>query len=321
MNHKELSHKILAVRLGAMGDIICALPAVASLKHGIAGSSVTWAIERKWIPLLDGNPYVDRVIALDRGSLGGLRSAWGELRAERFDLAVDFQGLTKSALVAASARPERILGFDRSRERMAAWFYSTRVKTQTTHEVDKNLELASAAGLASLVRQFPIPTGQPEGSLPRAPFVLANPFAGWGAKQWPIEFYPILGRMLNREFGIKLVLNAAEPVNLEHTMPHVSGLPGLIDATRRATAVVGLDSGPLHLAAALGKPGVAIYGTSDPARTGPYGGTITVLRRPGAPISYQRDSESSAEMKAISPEMVMDALRPALAASRLGEPA
>lgn len=312
---------ILVVRLGAMGDIICALPAVASLKHGIAGSSLTWAIERKWAPLLEGNPYVDHLIAIDRASIGGVLAAWRQLRVERFDLAVDFQGLLKSALAAASARPEKILGFDRTRERMAAWFYSSRVTPKSMHEVDKNLELAEAAGPASLIRQFPIPPGRLEGSLPREPFILASPLAGWGAKQWPLENYAALGRMLEGEFGLKLVLNAPRALSVENTASHVSGLPGLIDATRRAIAVVGLDSGPLHLAAALGKPGVAIYGPSDPARTGPYGGTITVLRASGAVTTYRRDAEISAEMRAISAELVMDALRPALAARKLEEPA
>lgn len=313
--------RILVVRLGAMGDIICALPAVATLKHGIPGASVAWIIDRKWTPLLDGNPYVDRIIPVDRGSLRGILSAWRELRQNRFDLAVDFQGLIKSALAAASARPEKIIGFERTRERAAAWFYSSRVNPRGAHEVDKNLELAAAAGPTSVIRQFSIPAGHPEGSLPREPFVLASPLAGWGAKQWPMESYARLGKMLEREFGLKLVLNAPRALAVEGAVPHVSGLPGLIDATRRAISVVGLDSGPLHLAAALGKPGVAIYGPSDPARTGPYGGTITVLRSPAASTTYRRDAEISADMRAISAEMVMDALRPELAARKLGEPA
>jgi heptosyltransferase-1 len=305
-----------------MGDVICALPAVASLKHGIAGSIVTWAVESKWAPLLEGNAYIDRVIALDRGSLGGLRNAWSALRGQRFDMAVDFQGLIKSALVAASARPERILGFHRSRERMAAWFYSTRVRPKSAHEVDKNLELAEAAGVSSLLRQFPLPLGVAEGRLPEQPFVLACPLAGWGSKQWPLEFYTRLGAMLRDEFDMKLVLNGAEEVHVEGTFSHVSKLPGLIDATRRAAAVVGLDSGPMHLAAALGKPGVAIYGPSDPARTGPYGRTVTVLRAPHAATTYERSAEVSADMRAITPEMVMDSLRPQLVAcaARAGAP-
>jgi len=90
---------------------------------------------------------------------------------------------------------------------------------------------------------------------------------------------------------------------------HVSGLPGLIDATRRAVGVIGIDSGPLHLAAGLGRPGVAVFGPTDPARNGPYGGTITVLRDAAAPTTYKRDRNISASMRAIRPEAVVAALR------------
>src|ERR1700687_4548393 len=85
--------RILVVRLGAMGDVIHALPAVASLKHSFPGSHLTWVVEPRWAVLLDGNPFVDRVLVLDRTSGGGLLRAWRELRAESFDFAVDFQGL------------------------------------------------------------------------------------------------------------------------------------------------------------------------------------------------------------------------------------
>ncbi len=301
-----------------MGDVIHALPAAASLKHGLPGSTLEWAIEERWAPLLEGNPYVDGVIAIDWKTTGGLRGAWRQLRARRFDLAVDFQGLIKSALVAAVARPERILGFDRTRERAAAWFYSSRVRATARHVVERNLELAAAAGVSNPLRTFPLPAGRAEGQLPDGPFILASPFAGWGAKQWPIENYSTLGAMIGREWGMKLVLNDRSPIAVEHTIAHASSLAGLIDATRRATGVVGLDSGPMHLAAALDKPGVAIFGPTDPDRNGPYGGTIAVLRTPGAAVSYGRGREVGADMRAVTPAMVMDELRVRLAARSEG---
>src|ERR1700676_875227 len=103
--------RILVVRLGAMGDVVAALPAVASLKHSIPHSKITWIIEPRWSPLLEGNPYIDSVMFLECRTVSGLRKAWGDLRAAHFDLAVDFQGLIKSAIVAAIAKPERIFGF------------------------------------------------------------------------------------------------------------------------------------------------------------------------------------------------------------------
>lgn len=309
--------RILVVRLGAMGDVVAALPAVASLKHSIPHSKITWAIEEKWSPLLELNPYIDSVLILDRGTLSGLRSAWSALRAARFDFAVDFQGLIKSALVATIARPERIFGFSAAsaRESAASWFYSSKVSIRSQHAVERNLDLAAAAGASSILRTFPLPPGKPEGRLPDGDFVLANPMAGWGAKQWPLEYYSKLAEKLRRECGLPLVINGPNPIRVDGCQSHVSGLPGLIDATRRATAVIGVDSGPLHLAAALAKPGIAIYGPTDPARNGPYGGTFTVLRSPAAVTTYRRTSEPDRSMREITPEQAFGALEAILSAA------
>ncbi len=310
--------RILVVRLGSMGDVIAALPAVASLKHSIPHSKITWVIDPKWGLLLEGNPYVDSVVHLDRRTFTGLGQAWRELRAARFDFAVDFQGLVKSALVATLARPERIFGFNAAyaRESAASWFYSTKVPIRSYHAVERNLDLAAAAGASSILRTFPLPRGTQEADLPDDDFVLASPLAGWGAKQWPLECYSQLAERLRRECGMPLVVDAPYHLHIKSVETHVSTLPGLIYATRRAAAVVGLDSGPLHLAAAIGKPGVAIYGPTDPARHGPYGGTIAVLRSPHAVTNYRRTAEPDASMREITPDQVFEALVPILAAHK-----
>lgn len=298
-----------------MGDAIHALPAAASLKCSYPEARLTWAIEPRWAPLLEGNPFVDRVVPVRRKSARGLIASWRELRAERYDIAVDFQGLLKSALTAAAAKPERIFGFGSTRERAAAVFYSDRIPVSAAHVVDRNLELAQAAGAHMLVYDFPLPQGAPEGELPDGDFVLASPLAGWRAKQWPAENYARLAGMLDREFGIPLVANGppgAAFADLPGCRAHHSGIAGLIHATRRAAAVVGVDSGPLHLAAALGKPGVAIFGPTDPARNGPYGGSMVVLRAANAATTYKREIEIDESMRSISPEEVFEALKGAL---------
>lgn len=302
--------RILVIRLGAMGDVIAALPAVASLKHSIPHSKITWAVEPKWSLLLEGNPYVDSVMLFDRRTLSGLGSAWRELRAAHFDLAVDFQGLIKSALVATIARPERIFGFNATyaRESPASWFYSTKVQIRSHHAVERNLDLAAAAGASSILRTFPLPQGRPEGNLPEGDFVLASPLAGWGAKQWPLENYSKLARRLRDECGLPLVINAAAPIEIDGVHVNVSGISGLIHATRKAAAIIGVDSGPMHLAAALGKPGIALYGPTDPARHGPYGGTFKVLRSPAAATNYKRTAEPDPSMRAITPDQVFGTL-------------
>ncbi len=139
--------RILVVRLGSMGDVIHALPAVASLKHSFPRSTLTWVIRPKWAALLEGNPFVDRVIRMER-TAGGAVAAVRELRRERFDVVVDLQGLLQSALVAALARADKKVGLHRSqaRERTAALFYSTAVLTRSAHRVDRESGIGRGGG-------------------------------------------------------------------------------------------------------------------------------------------------------------------------------
>jgi heptosyltransferase-1 len=293
---------ILVVRLGAMGDIIHTVPAVAALKQNHPDSCLTWLVEPQWMPLLEDNPFVDRILPLRRSTLSGLLETWRELRLHTYDLAIDFQGLIKSALSARASGARRVHGFHESlvRERAAAFFYTDRTFSPSTHVVDQAMDLARTAANE---RIFPLPQGCPEGDLPPGDFVLASPLAGWRSKQWPMEYYEKLGERLNQA-GIPLILNGPPDSNL----PHRSGLPGLIHATRRALAVVGVDSGPLHLAAALGKPGAAIFGPTDPARNGPYGDSIRVLRAPAAATTYKRGATIDESMRQITPDQVFESL-------------
>jgi heptosyltransferase-1 len=315
--------RILVIRLSSMGDVIHALPAVASLKHSLPESRVSWVIKSRWQPLLEGNPFVDEVIPFER-TARGVASTWRRTRRERFDVAVDFQGLIQSALLATAARAERIVGLHRSqtRERAAALFYSTEVLTREAHRVDQNLELAVAAGATRLLHVFPLPAGEPEGDLPTGRFVLASPLAGWDSKQWPLQAYAELAARL----AIPLVVNgppeaAQQLAAIPGAHVHLSGIAGLIDATRRALAVVGVDSGPMHLAAALAKPGVAIFGPTDPASHGPYGGSLRVLRDAGAETTYKRRAEVDRSMVAVTPAAVAEALARVLEAKPTGCPA
>jgi heptosyltransferase I len=302
--------RILVVRLGAMGDIIHTLPAVASVKQSFPQCHLAWAVEERWMPLLEGNPFIDERISVRRRNLPNFLALRKRLRSKQFDIAIDFQGLIKSAITANLARPDSIHGFHRSqaRESLAALFYSSATKTTATHVVDQYIELAAGAGATAIARSFFIPEGKPEGTLPAGDFVLANPLAGWGGKQWPLESYLQLAKRLD----LPLVLNVPQAIDAPGVHVHVSGIPGLIHATRRAAAVIGVDSGPLHLAAALGKPGVAIFGPTDPARNGPYGGSLFVLRTPSAETTYKRNAATASSMQSISVDDVAAALSHAL---------
>ncbi len=311
--------RIFVVRLSSMGDVIHALPAVASLKKSFPEAKITWLVRPKWAPLLEGNPDVDDVATVERSIAASLACA-RDLGRRKYDLGIDLQGLIQSAMLAAAVGPKKLIGFARgsAREGLAAIFYSSGITTQKLHAVDRYLDLVAGAGANEIVREFALPEGfpendGPESALPEGKFILASPFAGWGSKQWPLEYWSELANSID----LPLVVNgppsnARELSEILGARVHLSGIPGLIFAARRAHAVIGVDSGPMHLAAALKKPGVAIFGPTDPARHGPYGGSLRVLRAPDAATSYHRDAQPAASMRAITPAMVAGALAEAL---------
>lgn len=307
--------RFLVVRLGAMGDIIHALPAAAALKRTWPGCRLSWAVHPRWRDLLVDGGVADELIEIDRHSAQSLISALRQLRSTRFDFAIDFQGLIKSAAVCLAARTRIRYGFEKRllRESAAALVYNRHCLADDAHVVDMNLSLAAQAGAFPGPVQFPLPPGRTEGRLPDEPFVLASPLAGWRSKQWPIENWAEFARMLHGQTPYRLVLNgpaaaAGIAADIPGSMLHVSTVAGLIDATRRARAVVGLDSGPLHLAAALSKPGVGLFGPTDPARNGPYGDSIRILRTPGATTTYARVDQIHPSMRELAPGTVFRAL-------------
>ena len=245
-------------------------------------------------------------------------AALRRLRRVNFDLALDMQGLVKSAAIAAASNPGTVAGLHHRllREPHAALLYDRRIETTGTHVIDRYRDLAAmATGYPPPPEaRFPLPRGELRSGLPER-YVLTSPQAGWGAKQWPRERFAELAATLWIEHRVPLVVDCAPgeeaqanairdaaPEGAVHT--HPSTLPQLIGATRRAAAVLGVDSGPLHLAAALARPGVAIFGPTDPARNGPCGSSVTVLRAADAATTYKRTAEPSASMRAWPAEAV-----------------
>jgi len=310
---------MLLIRLSAMGDVIHTLPAATSLKKSFPDRKLAWVISPLWMPLLENNPYVDEIIPFDRARFGSLQNFWDRIRQTQAEWAFDFQGLMQSALIGRIGRPEALFGFDKSvaREPLASMLYTHRVPVKGPHRVERNVQLAEAAGARELTYEAWIPPGRAEGNLPAGPFVLTSPFAGWVGKEWPIEFYEELAQRL-QSIGLELVASvpenrAKELAHLKDVRVYTSTLRGLIDATRRAAAVIGVDSGPLHLAAALNKPGVALFGPTDPLRTGPFGGSMGVLRANDVETTYKRHRRIHSSMKLISVEAVLHALLGSLA--------
>lgn len=308
--------KILVVRLGAMGDILHAMPAVDRLRQALPDAEITWVLEPRWMPLLAGTHVANHLLPLDRRDLLSVWIAARWLRKWQPDIAIDFQGLWKSAITALVSGASRRIGFSSTqlREPQAGVLYTEMFDVPSEHVVLRNLDLVASLGLTAPARTFG-PKGFPEGQLPSGKFVLAAPYAGWKSKQWPVERYVEIGKRLKESHEIQLVLNVmpgAELPQSEFLWRHESGMEGLIDATHRAQAVLGLDSGPLHLAALLGKPGIALFGPTDPARNGPHGSTIRVLRCHGAATTYKRDNEIAGSMIRLDVDRVWQSLEEVL---------
>jgi heptosyltransferase I len=338
--------RVLIVRLGAMGDILHALPAVAALRRAHPKWYLGWAVEPRWRALLCGDdgemPLVDRthlVKAKDwaRAPLRGetrreIVALRHSLRRERYDLCIDLQGAVRSALAGRLAGAARMIGEDRPREWAARWLFGERVATQGVHVIEQAVEVCAAAAGERLSPILPPLPGNRDaelwadavlrGALNR-PVVLLSPGAGWGAKRWPAERYGAVAAELHAQGCIVLVNAgphersiAAEVVRTsggvaqapEFTTPD-STLERLIALIRRVCLVIAGDTGPLHLACALGKPVVGIYGPTDPSRNGPFGVPFRVLRHPESKRDHARHAEPEAGLLTITPEQVAEAAK------------
>lgn len=333
-------HKILIVRLGAMGDIIHTLPAIATLRRAYPDAELAWAVEERWVELLctrgyQGErgpqmPLLDRVHVLrvsawrsapfDRQISRVMQESAHELRAARYELALDFQGAIKSAVVARVARARRRIGFVRPREAPAGILYTRRVAANGVHMVDQNISLvqAIAPGVPPShefeVAVDPAAENWCDEELHRrgtGAFAILTPGAGWGAKQWPPERYGEVARALAKD-GLRSLVNhgpgeesvarAVEAASAGTASASSCSVGQLIALTRRARLVIGGDTGPLHLGAALGVPAVGIYGPTDPARNGPYGPRCAVLRSPESRTSHVRRRRTEEGMLNITVE-------------------
>ncbi|MFZ0333833.1 MAG: glycosyltransferase family 9 protein [Candidatus Acidiferrales bacterium] len=322
--------RFLVLRMSALGDIIHTLPAVCALRESFPNATIDWLIDQKWVPILEGNPCINNVITMDRGSWRSVIAGVSHMRKAKYTTAIDFQSLYRSAILGwLSGAPQR-LGFDAnySREGGAALFYTKVVSPWRAHKVEHNLELVEATGARANEVRFPLSTA-PEATVGVERilaekgvgecFVL-SPGGGWDSKCWPPERYGELHRGLAKRYGWPGVIsfgpgeselagsvrrNAGSPEPIVEAF----NLKQLIALLRRAKFLVAGDTGPLHLASALGTPVVGLYGPTDPARNGPYSPRDIVVRRARPEeTTYRRGSTPSRAMRAISVEDVLDAV-------------
>lgn len=307
-----------------------ALPAAAALRDTFADARIDWLADAKWARVLEGNPDITEVISLDGRSAQGIAAAIRKLRAAKYTCAIDFQGLYRSALLGLASGAPRRIGFQGSyaRERFAALLYTERVNPRGAHKVEHNLTLVEHAGARKAQARFPLVIhAEDEECVTRelsahgiADYFVLNPGGGWRSKCWPAARYGELHRALAERHGWRgVVAFGPGEENLAHEVIVAAGqdapvaipvgLGPLLALLRRAKVVVSADTGPLHLASALGAPVVGLYGPTDPARNGPFSSHDVVVRNLHfSETTYRRGASYSAAMLSITVEQVVEAV-------------
>ena len=292
--------RVLIVRLGALGDVVHAIPVAAALRRAFPQARIDWLVSAKHREILDLVPVIDRRLVInDRGGASGgvsLVAAIGELRRARYDVAIDLQGLIKSALLARASGAPRVLGFASryARERAARIFYTEAHDPgrggiydprETRHVVEINLGLLTLVGIPAARPEFPIDDPPSEAArIVRerigGRYAILNPGAAWPNKRWPAERLAVVALHLRARHGLPsvvlwgpgeealatAVVAAAQGAAIESPPTTIADLTAL---ARGAALMVSGDTGPTHIASALGTPIVGLYGPTRPARNGP----------------------------------------------------
>ena len=305
---------ILIVRLGALGDIIHTVPAAAALRAAYPDARIDWLVDGRHRAVLDLVTGIDHVVVLERSSPSGWIDVTRRLRSVSYDVAMDFQGLLKSAVLARASGAGRVAGFSiwHLREKTARPFYSEtpadgRLSSLGDHVILKNLGLLRVLGIADTQIRFPLADiDSPAVALVRAslggdrPFALINPGAAWPNKRWPAERFGEIAAFLHEVRHLpSVVLWGPGEQGLAGAVVETSGgsaqvapattLADLLALSRAASLMVSGDTGPLHIAAAAGTPTVALFGPTDPHRNGPWSpDDVSVSRYGACSCHYER---------------------------------
>lgn len=281
--------RFLIVRLGSLGDLVHTLPAVGAIHRAHPDAAIDWLVDKVHVEFLSLVPILSSIVVLRDRTARAWLAARTELRARHYDVALDFQGLIKSAALARLSGAARVVGFDRRalREGAAAPLYTERVDVgEGRHVIHKNLRLAAAVGAETGVLDFPIgPVASQARDRLRAQgvdrFALINPGAAWPNKRWPPASFGQVAARLRAAHGLaSVVLWGPGEQSLAHEIVSASGgaaisappttLTDVVALSRAASLMVSGDTGPLHIAAAVGTPVVALFGPTDPHRNGPW---------------------------------------------------
>src|SRR6266568_8132985 len=351
--------RILIVKLGSIGDLVHTLPSLAAMRRGLPKAEISWAVERGSSEISRDNPFLDRLIEIDtkalrRGLMSGetLRAPRQQLRllrASAFDLALDFQGLIKSAMIARLSGARRIVGFDRAalREPPSRLLLHESVPiSERLHVIRKNLTLVEAALNISIPKdedelEFPITINQSHtveadkaASGTAGRYAILNPGGGWPTKLWSAEKFGALADELWNHFGLNsLVTHGPGEDTLAGRVLSASrsgkaravslSLKGFYALTKQAQVYVGGDTGPTHLAIAARTPVIGLFGPTEWWRNGsPYSDDVCVERNDiGCRVDCHRRSCSQWICMDIDVERVLHALSARLARANETAPA
>jgi heptosyltransferase-1 len=333
------AQRIALIKPSALGDIIHSLPVLTALRQRYPQAYIAWVVNRGYAELLRGHPDLDAVLPFERGaSHFGLVTAlrhsgrfFQDFRRQRFDLAIDLQGLFRSGLITASSGAGRRVGLSTAREG-ACLFYTDLVTVpnfEALHAVDRYWLVADALGVGHLPKSFHVPFSETDRqwaetmlrACPR-PWMAFGVGARWQTKRWPPEYFAVLARRAHRATGgtiffvggrdeIPLARTTAESLTGEvRDLTGRTTLPRLAALLARMDVMVANDTGPLHLAAALGRRVVAPYTCTKVLRNGPYGGASgAVEARVGCQGSYRKHCRRMDCMAELTPDRLWPILK------------
>ncbi len=336
------ARRIALIKPSALGDIVHSLPVLTALRRRFPTAHITWVVNRAYEPLLQGHPHLDETLPFDRGVLrggwwGATRAALdflGVLRRRHFDFVVDLQGLLRSGIMAAATGAKYRLGLHSAREG-AGLCYTHAVGVATLnelHAVDRYWEVAAALGVGDGPKEFHVPVADPAQEwaeetlrgLPR-PWLVLGVGSRWVTKQWLPEHFAALAQQAQGRFGGTAVFVGtgdetplAQAVQAQLVGPtlNLAGrttIPQLTAVLARADAMVANDTGPLHLAAALGRPVVAPYTCTKVRLTGPYQSPATAVEsRVWCQGSYLKRCPRMECMTELTPDRLWPVLREVL---------
>jgi heptosyltransferase-1 len=302
--------RFLIVRLGALGDVVHAIPVAAALRRAFPTSRIDWLVSAKHRGILDLVPVIDRRLVInDRAEATegtSLLAAVRELRRNHYDVALDLQGLIKSALLSRASGARRVIGFSSgyARERLARLFYTEAHDpgrgglynpAETRHVVEMNLGLLEPLGVAAAEAEFPIEEVDSKVARWAAAntggrYALLNPGAAWPNKRWPPARFASLAEELRARRGLMSVVlwGPGEETLAQETVAAAAGaavisprttIADIVALARGAAVMVSGDTGPTHIAGAVGTPLVGIYGPTRPSRNGPMAADDAIVTR------------------------------------------